>query len=60
MFWILLESPNKQSFTFIIRGLAKPIFESIVYNRSIVYKRQKILEVVAHVIIIDKCNQTAR
>ena len=35
-------------------------FGSIVYNRSIVFKRQKFLKVVIHVIIIDQCNQNAR
>ena len=32
------------------------LFESIV----IVYKRQMFLKVAVHVIIIDRCNQTAR
>ena len=32
---------------------------SIVYNRAIVYKRQKFLKLVVHVIIIEQCNQTA-
>ena len=32
----------------------------VVYNKAIVYKRQNVLKVVVHVIIIDQCNQTAR
>ena len=36
------------------------IFESIVYNRAIIDKRQAFLKVlVVHVIIIDQCNQIA-
>ena len=34
--------------------------ESIVYNRAKVYKHQNYLNVVVHVILIDKWNQTAR
>ena len=36
------------------------LFGSIIYNRAILYKRQKFLKLVADVIIIDQCNQTAR
>ena len=35
-------------------------FWVIVYNRTVVYKRQNCLKVVVHVIIIDQWNQTAR
>ena len=33
-------------------------FESIVYNRAIVYKRKNFLKVVVHVMTTDRCNQT--
>ena len=34
------------------------VLGSIIYNWTIVYKRQSFLKVVIQVIIIDQCNQT--
>ena len=57
----LHESDLRVKFSVSKTGLRSPVvFGSIVHNRAIVYKRQHVLKVVVHVIIIDQCNQTAR
>ena len=40
------------------RGFQNLVFESIVYNRTIIYKRQNFLKVVPHKLINDQWNQT--